>query len=81
MAAQLVMAFILAGLIGHLGPDQVTVTNSVISAAIVWAGFVLTSMLVNHRYQGSCMSHSVIDGAHWLGVLLIQGLVIGLFGL
>lgn len=80
IAAQLVMAFVLAGVIGHLGPDQVTVSNALISAAIVWAGFVLTSMLVNHRFQGATIAHSVIDGIHWLGVLLIQGLVIGLFG-
>lgn len=76
---QLVMAWVLAGVIGHLG--DVTVWNGLVSAAFVWAGFVLTTMLVNHRFQGARWSLSIIDGGHWLGVLLIMGLVIGLFGI
>lgn len=78
--AQIVMAVVLAGVIGHLGPGQVTLANALTSAAIVWAGFVLTSMAVNHGFQGARPALTVIDGGHWLGVLLIQGLVIGLFG-
>ena len=75
---QLVMAWMLAGLIGHLG--DVTVERSLITAALVWVGFVLTTMLVNHRFQSARWSLSVIDGGHWLGVLLVMGLVVGLFG-
>ncbi len=78
--AQLVMAFVLAGLIGHLGPGQVTPLNGVISALFVWAGFVATTMVVNHGFQGAKTALTLIDGGHWLGVLLVQGLVIGLFG-
>ena len=78
--AQFVMALVLAGAIGHLGPGQVTVRNGLISGAILWAGLVMTTMTVNHRFQGSKWSLTAIDGGHWLGVLLIQGLVIGLFG-
>ena len=36
--AQLVMAWMLAGVIGHLGPKQVTFRNGVISAAFLWFG-------------------------------------------
>jgi hypothetical protein len=68
----------LAGVIGHLG--EVSISNSLLTAAAVWGGFVLTTMVVNHRFQGATWSLSVIDGGHWLGVLLIMGLVIGLFG-
>lgn len=78
--AQLVMAYVLAGLIGHLGPGQVTPWNGLISAAFVWAGFVATTLVTNHGFQGSKRALTVIDGLHWLGVLLIQGLVIGLIG-
>ena len=78
--AQLVMAEMLAGLIGHLGPNQVNVRNAVISAAFIWFGFVLTVLVSTHGYQGSRRSLTLIDGGYWLGVLLVQGLVIGLFG-
>lgn len=80
MVAQFLMAWVLAGLIGHLGQGQVTLANGVISAAFVWAGFVATTLIVNHGFQGSRWSLTMIDGGHWLGVLLIQGAVIGALG-
>jgi hypothetical protein len=76
--AQLVIAYFLAGLIGHLG--DVTVTRSLTTAFFVWLPFVLAPMIVNHRFQGSTWRLTVIDGGHWLGVLLLMGLVIGLIG-
>lgn len=78
--AQLVMAWVLSGIIGHLGTDQVTAMNGLVSAVFIWAGFVATTLVVNHGFQGARKSLTIIDGGHWLGVLLIQGLVIGLFG-
>ena len=78
--AQLVMALVLAGLLGHLGAGQVTLRNGVITAALVWAGFVATSLIVNHSFQGAKKELTLIDGGHWLGVLLIQGALIGWMG-
>ena len=78
--AQLVMALFLAGLLGHLGSGQVTASNGMITAASVWAGFVATSLTVNHAFQGAKKELTLIDAAHWLGVLLIQGAVIGWMG-
>ena len=75
---QLVMAWVLAGLIGHLG--EITVLRSVVSAMFVWAGFVAAPMIVNHRFQGSPWMLTLIDAGHWLGVLVVMGVVIGLFG-
>ena len=40
--ALVVMAWVLAGTLGHLGPGQVTLKNGVISALFVWVGFVAT---------------------------------------
>ena len=59
---------------------EITVANGLIVAAHMWFGFVLTSMIMNHRYEGMKWSLTVIDGLHLLGVLLIQGAVIGVFG-
>lgn len=78
--AQVVIAFVLTGAMGHLGPGNVTPANGVLSGAILWFGFVLTTMAVNHAFQGARRMQTLIDGLHWLGVLAIQGLVIGLFG-
>jgi Protein of unknown function (DUF1761) len=80
VVCQLVMAWVLAGVIGHLGAGQVTWRNGLISGAFCWLGFVLTSLVVNHAFQGSKRMLTLIDGGHWLGVLLIQGTVIGLLG-
>ena len=78
--ALLVMAFVLAGSIGHLGPGNVTVKNGIISGIIVWAGFVLTTVFVNNAYPGRKYMLSIIDSIHWLGVLMIEGAVIGAMG-
>ena len=75
---ELVMAYLLAGVLGHLG--EVTITAALISAAFLWLGFVITTMIVNHRYGGAKWTLTLIDGAHWLGVLLVMALVIGWVG-
>ncbi len=79
--AQLVMALMLAGMIGHLGDATVTVRNGVISACFIWLGFVVSTQAVNYSFQMKKPMLIVIDGAHWLAVLLVQGIVIGLIGI
>ncbi len=76
----LVMAWVLAGIMGHLGPGQITVRNGVISGAFCWLGFVATTIATNHAYQGAKRSLTLIDAGHWLGVLIVQGAVIGWLG-
>ena len=79
-AALIVMAWVLAGSIGHLGMGQVTVKNGIISGLFMWAGFVATTVFVNNAYPGRKVMLSVIDSIHWLGVLVIQSAVIGAMG-
>lgn len=76
----LVMAFVLSGLIGHLGEGQVTVRNGIISGAFVWGGFVVTTMAVNHAFQGQKLVLTLIDADHFLVVLMVMGAIIGWFG-
>ncbi|MDO9384723.1 MAG: DUF1761 domain-containing protein [Hyphomicrobiaceae bacterium] len=78
--ALLVMATVLAGVMGHLGPGQVTLRNGLISAGFVWMGFVATTLAVNNAFQGARPMLTVLDAGHWLGVLLIQGAIIGWMG-
>jgi hypothetical protein len=78
--ALVVMAWVLAGTLGHLGAGQVTLKNGVISALLLWAGFVATTLAVNNGYAGRRISLTVIDALHWLGVLVIQGAILGAMG-
>jgi hypothetical protein len=78
--AQLVIAFMLAGVMGHLGHNAVNVTHGLITGLFLWVGFVITTMAVNHAFQGAKPMLTVIDGGHWLGVLLLQGLMLGWIG-
>ena len=75
-----IMALMLAGIIGHLGPSGYSVKNGIISGAAVWFGFVITTMYVAHGYQGAKRALTWIDGGHWLAVLAVQGAVLGLMG-
>lgn len=83
IAAQLFMAWVLAGLLAHLlkGGVAANAQNGMLSAVFIWAGFVATTLSVNHAFQGSKRVLTLIDGGHWLGVLLIQGALIGGWGL
>ena len=80
IVALLVMAWVLAGTIGHLGPGQVTVKNGIISGLFVWLGFVITTLSVNYAYGQRRPALTVIDGIHWLGVLVVQGTIVGAMG-
>jgi hypothetical protein len=78
--AELIMAWVLAGVIGHLGLGQVTIRNGVISGLFAWIGFVVTTMAVNNAFGARKPMLTVIDAGHWLVVLLIMGAVIGAMG-
>jgi len=76
--ADLITAWMLAGVIGHLG--AVTVKNGLISAAFLWFGFVITTLAVNNTFGMRSPKLIVIDGGHWLAALLLMGAVIGALG-
>jgi hypothetical protein len=71
--AELIMAWVLAGLLGHLGAGQVTVRNGVESGAFVWLGFVATTISVNNAFGMRKPVLTVIDAAQWL-LVLVTGL-------
>ena len=78
-----IVQFVMAYFIALLTPKlfgSTTVVNGIWCAIHMWVGFVITSMILNHRYQGQKWSLTFIDGGYLLGVLVLQGIVIGLFG-
>ena len=76
---QLVMAYFLAVLTPAL-TGAMTIQNGLTVAALMWLGFVVTSMILNHRYQGRPWSLTLIDSGYILAALLVQGVVLGIFG-
>jgi len=76
--ANIVMAAVLAGLMTHVGP--ITIRAGIVSAGLCWLGFVATTIAVNNAFPGRKAKLSIIDGIHWLGVLVIQGAIIGAMG-
>jgi hypothetical protein len=76
--ALLVMSWMLAGVMAHMG--QVTVRGGLITSFLVWLGFVITVIGVSHAFTGAKPMLTLIDGAYWLATLLIMGAVIGAFG-
>jgi hypothetical protein len=76
----LVIAWMLAGVLGHLGPGAVTLKNGVITAAFIWFGFILTTMAVNFVFSGRDKRVLAIDLGNWLLVLVVMGAVIGWVG-
>ena len=81
--ALLIMAWMLSGVLLHLarGGMPIGVRAGMITGFFLWFGFVITSMTVNHAFQGTKRSLTLIDGGHWLCVLLIQGAILGWWGL
>jgi hypothetical protein len=76
--AKFVMAAVLAHLIAGLGP--VSIGAGLVSAAVCWLGFVLTTTIVNNIYAGNRFALIGVASWHQMGVLLVMGAVIGAFG-
>ena len=76
--ANALMAWVLALVIGRFG--EINAANGICAGVMVWLGFVLTTIATNNVFPGRPWSLTAIDAGHWLAVLVIQGIVIGLFG-
>ena len=84
--AEFVMALILYVVLDDITfagsfSEEFDLGSSVIWSVILWAGFIVTTFTVNHRYQGFGWALTVIDAAHWLLVFIVMGAIIGWFGI
>jgi hypothetical protein len=43
----------------------------------MWVRLVMTTMVVNYNFHGARQSLTLIDGGHWLGVLVLRGASVG----
>lgn len=76
--ANLLMAVIFSGVLFHTG--MWTIRGGIISALLLWSGFVLTTVTVNQSFQGRPGSVIAIDAGHWLVVMVAIGGILGAFG-
>ena len=77
--AELVMAWVLAGVLGHIG--ALTLRGGVISAAFCWLGFVITTMVANNSFARRDWRLLLIDGGYWLIAMVLMGGIIGGYGI
>jgi len=75
--ANLVMGYMLSALLGAQAPYGIL--QGATMGVLIAAGFVLTTLVVNHTFQQARRTLTLIDGGHWLGVLAVQGAVLGWF--
>jgi len=76
--AEIVMAAGLSGIMFHVGIYGLRA--GAFSGAMCWLAFVLTTVAVNNAYTFRRLALTAIDAGHWLGVLLIIGMILGWWG-
>ena len=76
--AEFIMAVTIYGILTHSG--LWSLRAGMITGAFCWVGFVLTTIAVNNAYSGRKIMLTAIDSAHWLGVLVIIGGIVGAWG-
>jgi hypothetical protein len=76
--AEIVMGVAMSGILFHIGIYGLGA--GLFSGAMIWIGFVLTTIAVNNAYTFRSAKLTAIDAGHWLGVLLIIGGILGWIG-
>jgi hypothetical protein len=79
--AELIMAWVLFGILWHVSEAKFTIMNGIVSAVLVWLGFVLTTISVNYAFSKKPPALIVIDAGHWLAVLVLMGIILGAWGM
>ena len=76
--SEIVIAWALYGILVHM--NAFTLRGGVISAVLIWFGFVVTTLTSNYAFHGRRPMLTVIDSVAWLGAFLIIGAIVGWMG-
>jgi len=71
---ELVMALIFSWLLAGLGVADLAM--GALTGLLVGAGFMVTATVTNNVFPGRKLMLSVIDGAHWVAVAVIECLIL-----
>lgn len=55
--------------------SETSVGQQITTVALLWAGFVVAPMVVNHRFQSQTWLLTFVDAGHWLGVFVVMTIV------
>ena len=72
LACEAIMAIVFSLI---LGPGEISFSQSIGTGLLLWSGFVATTLVVNTRFQGFGWNLPLIDGGHWLLVIMAQASV------
>lgn len=78
--ALLIIGVVMYVVINSVYLGEFTLSNGLLTGFVLWLGFMLPTIAVNQRYQGYGWDLTLIDALHWLGVALIIGAILGLWG-
>ena len=79
--AEFWLCSILAGALILAPPKGGVWTMTLGSAFVIWIGFVAPVIIATYRHRALGMGKALIDCGHWLGVMLVQAVVLRLVGL
>jgi len=71
---ELVMALIFSWMLAGLGVG--TLTMGALTGLLIGGGFMVTATVTNNIFPGRKLMLSVIDGAHWVAVAVIECLIL-----
>ena len=78
LIGEIVIAWAMYGILVHV--NAFTLRGGVISAALIWVGFVVPTVTANYAFHGRSDTLIVLDTVAWLGAFLIIGAIVGSMG-
>jgi hypothetical protein len=75
---EIIIAWALYGILVHM--NAFTLRGGVISAALIWLGFVVPTNAANNAFGGRRPMLTVIDAVAWFGAFVIIGAIVGWMG-
>ncbi len=81
LVAEFWFASILAGALILAPPKADPWMMAIGSAVVIWIGFVVPALVVTLRHRGEGVRTVAIDCGHWLGVMVVQAVVLHAIGL
>jgi hypothetical protein len=81
LVAEFWLAAILAGALILAPPLAAPWVIAVVTAIVIWIGFVAPALLVTLRFRGLPGQEAAADSLHWLLVMLVQAVVLQAIGL
>lgn len=80
VVAEFWLASILAGALILAPPQADPWIMALGSAVVIWIGFIVPVLAVNHPFRGLSFGAAARDAAHWLAVMLVQAAVLHAVG-